>query len=205
MTVTEALVLFIVMLPLAAMPSASVALVVARSVSAGRRSGGFAALGIVAGDLVFVAVALLGVSALAGWLGAFFSVLKYCGGAYLIWFGWRLLTSKPSEELPRAKASGSSLAADFAAGLVLTLGDVKAILFYASLFPAVIDVTTIGVWDIALIAAITAFAVGGTKLVYVVFSSKLVEKLRKPVVSDTPRKLGGLLMMGCGAVLITKA
>lgn len=65
MSLLEALTLFLVMLPLAAMPSSSVALVVAKSVSSGRLSGSFSALGIVAGDLAFVAMALAGMSVLA--------------------------------------------------------------------------------------------------------------------------------------------
>jgi len=72
---------FVIMLALAAMPSASVALVVARSSSFGFRNGIATAIGIVAGDLIFVAIAILGMSALAVVMGSVFSVFKYIGGA----------------------------------------------------------------------------------------------------------------------------
>ena len=205
MSIIEALTLFLVMLPLAAMPSSSVALVVARSVSAGRVSGAISALGIVAGDLVFVAMALVGMSILAEWLGALFSVVKYCGGAYLIWLGFCLIRSKSSSAVLRTTNRGSSFVADFLVGLFLTLGDVKAILFYASLFPTLIDMNKIGLWDMSLIAAITVVTVGGVKLAYAVFASKIVENIRGRVTSEAPRKLGGALMIGCGSVLIAKA
>ncbi|MHB8916320.1 MAG: LysE family translocator [Thiobacillus sp.] len=201
----EALTLFLVMLALAAMPSSSVALVVARSVSAGRVSGAVSALGIVAGDLVFVAMALIGMSMLAEWLGAFFSVVKYCGGAYLIWLGFCLLKSKSSPTVQRTTHRMPLFAADFLAGLFLTLGDIKAILFYASLFPALVDMESIGLWDISLIMAITAVTVGSVKLAYAVFASKIVDKFRGRVSSEAPRKLGGALMIGCGSALIAKA
>ncbi len=205
MNIIEALTLFLVMLPLAAMPSSSVALVLAKSVSAGRASGAFTALGIVAGDLVFVAMALVGMSILAEWLGALFSVVKYCGGAYLIWLGFCLLRSKSSSAVQRTTIRASSFAADFLAGLFLTLGDVKAILFYASLFPTLVDMEKIGSWDISLIVAITAVTVGGVKLTYAVFASRIVENIRGRFASEAPRKLGGALMIGCGSVLIAKA
>ena len=205
MGLPEALTLLIVMLPLAAMPSASVALVVARSASAGRRSGAAAALGIVVGDLLFIAMALLGMTLLAGWLGTLFSLLKYAGGAYLIFLGISLLSSKPLLTIPRSAIPSTSLLTDFLAGLALTLGDIKAILFYASLFPILVDMENIGVTDIALITLITAVTVGGVKMVYVVLATHIVDRLRGGLASEVPRKLGGVLLIGCGSALIAKA
>lgn len=200
----EALSLMLVMLPLAAMPSASVALVVARSVGGGRVSGLFAVLGVVLGDVLFVAMALIGMSVLADWLGAFFSVIKYCAGGYLIWLGIGLLRCKPRVAVGGTRHRASSLAGDFLAGLFLTLGDVKAILFYASLFPALVDMEGLGAWEIVLLTGITVITVGGVKLVYALFASELVDKVRGAVASETPRRLGGVLMMGCGSALIVK-
>lgn len=84
MTWLGAVTLFLIMLTLAALPSASVALVVTRSATAGFANGVAVALGIVVGDLLFVALAILGLSLLAETMGAFFAILKYLGGAYLI-------------------------------------------------------------------------------------------------------------------------
>lgn len=205
MGLAESLTLLIVMLPLAAMPSASVALVVARSASAGRASGAAAASGIVAGDLLFIAMALLGMSLLAGWLGTMFSLVKYIGGAYLIFLGISLLRSKPLSTLQRRTTAMSSLLADFFAGLALTLGDIKAILFYASLFPMLVDMQHITLADTALITLITTITVGGVKMIYVLLATHIVDRLRDGLSSDMPRKFGGILMIGCGSALITKA
>ena len=201
----EVLTLFLVMLPLAAMPSSSVALVVARSVSSGRASGMVSALGIVTGDLIFVAMALVGMSALAEWLGALFSIAKYCGGIYLIWLGVGVLKSKSPFEIQCVATSKASYIADFFFFFFLTLGDFKAILFYASLFPTLIDMKQVGLGEAIAIGAITIVTVGGVKLAYAVFASRIVETLKHKVSSDLPRKLGGTLMIGCGSVLVTKA
>lgn len=204
MTTIEAFSLFSVMLLLAAMPSSSVALVVARSISAGRARGAWSALGIVVGDLMYVLCALLGLGVLAEWLGSLFVVIRYCGGAYLIWLGIRLIKSAPSEEIQPGSNLPFSPAADILAGLFLTLGDVKAILFYASLFPALVDMTLITPLDMCLVAVITATSVGGVKLTYVMLASKVVAQLRGKAASRVPRRLGGALMIGCGSVLVTK-
>jgi threonine/homoserine/homoserine lactone efflux protein len=163
------------------------------------------ALGIVAGDLIFVAMALVGMSVLAEWLGALFSIAKYCGGIYLIWLGVGILKSKSSLEFQSVATSKASYIADFLAGLLLTLGDFKAILFYASLFPALIDMKQVGLGGAVAIGAITIVTVGGVKITYAIFASRIVETLKHKVSSDLPRRLGGTLMIGCGSVLVTKA
>ena len=46
------------------------------------------------GDLVFLLAAIYGLSYIAEALGTFFVVVKYLGGAYLIWLGMRMLLSR---------------------------------------------------------------------------------------------------------------
>jgi len=148
------------MLVLAAIPSASVALVVTRSATLGVTNGIAVALGIILGDLVFVTLAILGMSFLAETMGSFFAVLRYAGGAYLIWLGVTLLRSKQQMELTREYSSKLSLAASFISGLFLTLGDIKAILFYASLFPAFVDMSSLSANDMIGIVIVTILGVG---------------------------------------------
>ncbi|WP_218140385.1 LysE family translocator, partial [Ectothiorhodospira marina] len=87
MSLLEILALFGAMAVLALVPSTSVALVVARSSSAGFSNGCAVTAGIVVGDLAFVFLAVLGMAALAEVVGSFFLILRYLAGAYLIWFG----------------------------------------------------------------------------------------------------------------------
>lgn len=204
MSIFETLTLFVLMLSLAALPSSSVALVVAKSVSSGRKSGAFVVAGIVTGDLLFVVMALTGMFVLAEQLGALFAVVKYVGGVYLIYLGVTLLRSHPPFSVNAASQARSAPASDFLAGLVLTLGDIKALFFYASLFPALIEPTQLGMGDVSLIIAITALTVGGVKLGYVIFAAKLAERVKSQL-SSAPQKVGGVLMIGCGSVLIAKA
>jgi threonine/homoserine/homoserine lactone efflux protein len=164
MSLVEIVLLFSAMAALALVPSASVALVVARSSSAGFSNGSAVAAGIVVGDLVFVFLAVLGMAALAELAGSFFLILRYLAGAYLIWFGISLMRSTSSFPVEDSGQAASKLSASFLSGLLLTLGDVKAIFFYVSLFPAFVDLATIGGLDIAIIAMVTVDAVGGVKL-----------------------------------------
>ncbi len=60
-------------------------------------------------------------------------------GAYLIYLGVGLIRSAKNAAPPIRSVSGLKLFGTFNAALLLTLGDLKAILFYASLFPVFIS------------------------------------------------------------------
>jgi threonine/homoserine/homoserine lactone efflux protein len=77
MSILDSISLFLIMATLAVIPSTSVALVVTRSATLGISNGVAVALGIVLGDLVFIFLAILGLSAVAEATGAFFVVIKY--------------------------------------------------------------------------------------------------------------------------------
>ena len=205
MTCLEAIALFLVMLPLAAMPSASVALVVTRSATSGVRNGVAVSTGIVLGDLVFVSMAMLGMSVLAETMGAFFATFKYLGGVYLVWLGFTLLRSKGQPISQPTRSGGSTLLTSLVSGLFLTLGDVKAILFYASLLPAFIDMTSLTAIDISMIVSITVIAVGGVKVVYAFAAHQIISRLQNQQVQKYTRLTAGSLMVGAGAYLATKA
>ena len=202
MNLFAALSFIIIMLALAALPSASVALVVTSSATQGIRNGVAAAIGIVAGDLVLIALVLLGLSVLAETMGIFFAILKYAGGAYLIWLGYSLLRANTgSDKLTQQGGPGSLFASAFA-GLMLTLGDLKAILFYASLFPSLFDLSELTETDIAFVVATTVFTVGGVKLIYALAARRLAVRVSSPKLHRSTRTLGGGMLVGMGAYLI---
>jgi threonine/homoserine/homoserine lactone efflux protein len=203
MALSDLIALFTILLVLAAMPSASVLLVVARSSVSGFRHGASVAAGIVCGDLLFASLALVGMSAVAELLGEFFLVIKYLAGLYLIWFGWSLLRS-PRISTPPPDVSRSPVG-DFVAGFVLTLGDAKAIFFYASLFPAFVDVGAPSASQFAAVLLVTVGSVGLTKLTYakIAASARLPKRLR--TYGSAVRKMTGGVVLGTGIFVITKS
>ena len=193
--------LIIVMLTLAAIPSASVALVVTRSATLGYKNGVAVAAGIVCGDLVFVVLAIMGLTVLAKTMGSLFAVFRYAGGAYLIWIGVGLLRSSALSVPEAVGKKSSKLAASFLAGLFLTLGDVKAILFYASLFPAFFDFGSFGTWDVVIIIAVTIVSVGGVKMLY---AWKIVSRMQSYSSRNRTKNVAGGVLVGAGAYVVAK-
>jgi threonine/homoserine/homoserine lactone efflux protein len=194
------------MVALAVIPSASVALVVARSVTLGVSNGLAVAVGIVLGDLVFIALALLGLSVVAEAMGSLFMLVKILGGLYLIWLGFSLVSKKGFTKIVANKADNNrSLATSFVAGFILTLGDIKAIIFYASLLPIFVNLSAIQASDIMALILITVFGVGGVKAIYAIISTKVAAYTQKTNVEVAARKTVGGIMIGAGGYLIVKA
>jgi len=203
MTIATAAALFAVMAALAALPSSSVAVVVLRSASLGIRSGIAAAFGIACADLVFVALAVAGMTALSEVMGSLFATLRYLGAIYLIWCGIGLIRGNAAASWHMPHRWGGS-GASFIAGFVLTLGDVKAILFYAALFPVFVDIPALGVRDLVAIAAITVVAVGGVKIAYAIVARSIAQKVGTLPVARPAQIACGGLMVGIGGYLVVK-
>ena len=101
----------------------------------------------------------------------------------------------------------STLLTSLASGFLLTIGDVKAILFYASLFPTFVDVASLFAVVVASIVIMTVSVVGGVKLSYALAAQRIVESLRTRQVQSQEqiRMAAGGILVGAGTYLIAKA
>ncbi|MFO8025198.1 LysE family translocator [Thiohalophilus sp.] len=171
MTPTDMTALFIALLILAAIPGLSVLAVTVRAVTHGFRHASATTLGIVVADVIFLVLAIFGLALLAEQLGDRFFLIKYLGVACLFWLGFILWRSR--NRFAAGEPTGKdSLVSSFLAGLLLTLGDQKAILFYLGFLPAFVDPGSISLTEVFQIMAITVVAVGGVKLAYAFVAAK---------------------------------
>jgi threonine/homoserine/homoserine lactone efflux protein len=202
LTLTGIATLFGSMVVLALVPGISVLTVTARAAASGFIHGAFTTAGIVTGDIVFIITAVLGLSVLADALGDLFVVVKYLGGAYLVWLGIKLWRAAPQQQIAETRAQ-DSLISSYLSGLFITLGDQKAILFYLGFFPAFLDLSAISLIDTCIIITITIVAVGGVKLAYAFTASRArlyTEAGSYRVINIT----AGSVLLAVGLFLITK-
>jgi threonine/homoserine/homoserine lactone efflux protein len=201
MTFSSIAALFGTMIVLAAVPSVSVLTVSARSAAYGIAHGVFTTLGILIGDIVYILLAIYGLSFLAE--SNLFVWFKYLGGAYLIWLGISLWRSHPKV----ADVEGikkSSLLSSFLTGLIITLADQKAILFYLVFFPAFVDLSTLTIWDTGIIIGITTIALGGAKLSYAFLTVKAGTMFNSSKANKGVNMAAGMVMIGVGVFLMAK-
>ena len=204
LTFSSIVALFGVMAVLAFIPSISVLAVSTRSAASGFTHGVFTAIGVVVGDIVFIILAIYGLSVLAELMGSRFVLVKYLGGAYLIWLGIALWRSKSKAEGVEGNTE-SSLLSSFLTGLLITLGDQKAILFYLGFFPAFVDLSRISYFDTSIIIVIATVAVGGAKLVYAYMADRASLFFKSSRANKGINIAAGSVMIGVGVFLIARA
>ncbi len=203
MTLAESFSLFAILLLLAAIPGASVVLVVSRSLTEGLANGVAVAFGIVCADVLFVLFAISGLTLIANSIGGWFLFIKLLAAVYLCWLGMGLLFStQSSNEHLEAPTFSATVSGSFAAGFLLTLGDAKAILFYASLLPAFIHVESPG-WSLTLnLITLVVIAVGSVKVAYAMLAQRLGQRLATGTGFLWLQKLSGLSMLGVTLFLL---
>jgi threonine/homoserine/homoserine lactone efflux protein len=204
LTAGNAAALFLVMTVLAAVPSVSVMAVVARSASGGFVHGALATLGIVVGDVLFILLAVFGLVLLVETMGEFFVLVQLAGAGYLFWLGvalWRAGAGNREEGGSRPTRGGGL--SSFMAGLLITLADQKAILFYLGFLPAFLDLAAVTAADTALLAVIAAVSVGGVKLVYAVASDRAGRRIGGRT-STLINRLAAAMLLSAGAILLAR-
>lgn len=141
-----ALILFAgALLVAAGSPGPSIAALVARVLANGHRDvlPFLAAMWI--GEAVWLTFAVWGLASIAAAFQPVFAAIKWAGVAYLLYLAWKMWHAPAEiagEQLP---ARGSS-AKMFAAGLAVTLGNPKIMVFYLALLPTIIDLGGLTVW-----------------------------------------------------------
>lgn len=206
MSIIDIITLSGIMIALAALPSASVALVITRSATLGVANGIAVTAGIILGDLVFILLAIYGLTVVAETMGSLFMIVKYLGATYLLWLGYTLINSKSTTTIAVDKiVKKQNLVTSFIAGFILTLGDIKAIIFYASLLPVFVNLSTLQASDVLIILSVMIVSLGSVKILYAFSAVKVVTFAANKKLNNISRKTAGGFMLGAGGYLIVKA
>ena len=116
-------------------------------INGGPRAGFWSTLGLMAGDAVWMVLALSGVAALAAAYPRAFDLLRYAGAAYLVWIGYTLI--RDSKQTMAAQKGGIVSTEQgrgawhwFREAALVSLANPKVIGFYVAFFPLFIDSAT---------------------------------------------------------------
>lgn len=132
-----------------ASPGPDFALVLKQSLSHGRRLAIWTSVGVGTAILLHVTYSLLGLGLLIRGSPIAFNTVKYAGAIYIAWLGVQSLRAKPRSEAAtgageRTSAAGGSAVARgaFATGFLTNALNIKAALFFISLFAMVVSPRT---------------------------------------------------------------
>ena len=124
----------------AATPGPDIAAIIARAVSGGFRGTLPLIGGIICGHVGWLMLALSGLAAVAAMLGPWFLVIKIAAAGYLVFLAWQLWRA-PVDDAGLAARGGTGSA--FASGLLVSLSNPKAMVFFSAVLPSVIDLSVL--------------------------------------------------------------
>lgn len=185
-------------------PGPSIAALVSRVIARGPRNVMPFLAAFWIGEIIWLAAALAGLNALAETFHTGFLILRYAGLAYMVWLAidmWRAPVSTEADAIPN---HGSDLAM-FGAGLALTLGNPKIMVFYLAILPTIFDVTALTLSHCALLAGITLVVIASTDLLWLGLAARARRFLKTPRAQKTVNRIGATTMFGAAGVIATRS
>ena len=134
--------------------------------------------GIALGDVTYLTIAVVGLAAIAKTFAGAFILIKFLGGAYLLYLAYMFWTSDVGLTKVQ-KEKGRTSAGSFLAGYFVTLGNPKAIVFYLALLPTVLDLNNVHFTEWAVLAVLTVLVIFIALAPYAVLASKAREMMKQ--------------------------
>ncbi|MEX2983990.1 LysE family translocator [Streptomyces sp. C36] len=120
---------------LIAVPGPNMVYIVTRAAAHGRRAGLLSALGVEAGTLAHVGLAVAGVAALLAASPVASGAIRWAGVGYLLWLGLRALRPRPAAAAPSVPIVPESAGRMFRDGVLVNLLNPKVGLFFLAFLP----------------------------------------------------------------------
>jgi threonine/homoserine/homoserine lactone efflux protein len=188
----------------AAIPGPGVTALVARALGSGFRSALAMSFGLVVGDLTYLTAVVLGLALVAQTFGTLFLVIKWLGVAYLAWLAWSFWKSGITPETVEARKGKGGLFASFLAGLTVTLGNPKTMIFYLALTPTLVDLRTITFADYAILAALTVVVLLVVLVPYLALAAKARWFLKTPRALKALNRTAAAFMAGAALAIASR-
>ncbi|MDP9478067.1 MAG: LysE family translocator [Actinomycetota bacterium] len=187
-------------------PGTGVVYTVSSSVGGGWRRGLFAAIGCTLGIVPHMLAAMLSLSGIMQAGSVVFEVVRYAGGAYLVFMGASMIRNAGALPLDDQNASIDRMAMVVRRGILLNVLNPKLTLFFFALLPQFLDASPglldpklIGLGGIFMLMTLAVFAVYA-------FASAAIRDLvlAAPVARRwTERSLGTLLIAFAAKLAVT--
>jgi threonine/homoserine/homoserine lactone efflux protein len=188
----------------AASPGPGVTALVARVIGRGLAGAGAFAAGLIVGDLVWLAVAILGLAVVAQTFHEAFAVIKYAGAAYLVYLAWRMWVAPVAARDIEADAHRDGRLRLFLAGLALTLGNPKVVAFYLALLPNLIDLPGVGLFGYVELAGIAVVILTTVFGAYAVAAARARALFRSPRAMRLLNRAGGTMLAGAAVAVANR-
>jgi len=200
MTVANLLVFALALVVAAGSPGPSVAALVARVLTRGFRDVLPFLAAMWLGEALWLTCAVAGLAVVARTLGLLFVAIKLIGVAYLLYLAYKMWfapTEVSNEELP----SGQSPWRLFGAGLAVTLGNPKIMVFYLALLPTIIDLNRVGTAAWIELTAVTLLVLMSVDLAWALLAVRARRLLTSRRAVKLANRTSATMMAGAAALI----
>jgi threonine/homoserine/homoserine lactone efflux protein len=152
------------------------------------------------GEALWLTCAVAGLAVVARTLGLVFVAIKFIGVAYLLYLAWKMWfapTQVSKEELP----SGQSPWRLFGAGLAVTLGNPKIMVFYLALLPTIIDLDRVGTAAWIELTAVTLLVLMSVDFAWALLAVRARRLLTSRRAVKLANRTSATMMAGAAAVI----
>jgi threonine/homoserine/homoserine lactone efflux protein len=184
---------------LLAIPGPTVLLIVSYALGHGRRPAAAIVAGVALGDLTAMTASMLGLGAVMAASAGLFTVLRWAGGAYLVWLGialWRAPVV-PAAEAAAAMARPWRM---FLHSYAVTALNPKSIVFFVAFVPQFLVHNAPFLPQMTLlVASFVALATLNATL-YALLATVARQRLRAVRVRRAMNRTGGTFLIGAGVL-----
>jgi threonine/homoserine/homoserine lactone efflux protein len=182
-----------------AIPGPTILLVISYALSHGRKSAGATVAGVALGDFTAMTASMLGLGALLAASAALFTVLKWVGGAYLIYLGIKLWRA-PVGEQADAQTNEAQPVRIFLHAYAVTALNPKSIIFFVAFLPQFLIsseplLPQMVLFEVTFLVLATINAAS-----YALIAAGARKTIRKPSIQRIVNRTGGGLLVGAGVL-----
>ena len=203
MTLSALLVFALALLVAAGSPGPSIAALVARVLTNGLRDVLPFLAAMWLGEVLWLTVAVTGLAVVAQTFHGLFLVLKVVGILYLLYLAWNMWFA-PAEPAGDALPSGQRPWRMFAAGLTVTLGNPKIMVFYLALLPTLIDLHRVGPVEWGQLVMVMLAVLAGIDLAWALLAARARRLLRSPRAVRLVNRTSASVMAGAAVAIAAK-
>jgi threonine/homoserine/homoserine lactone efflux protein len=157
-------------------PGPNMVYLLSRSLCQGRQAGVISLVGVVAGFLVHMFAAALGLTALFMAVPLAYEMLKWAGAAYLLFLAWQALRPGARSPFEARELPQDPPARLFVMGFLTNLLNPKIAVFYLSIFPQFVSPAHGSVFTQSIVLGFTQIAISfGFNLTIVLSAATLAD------------------------------
>lgn len=188
----------------AAAPGPGIAAIVARVLGRGPRGAVAFSAGLAFGDVIWLSFAIVGLATLAQTFHEVFLVIKWAGIAYLLYLAYKLWTAPAAPQDVTSDQPPESPLRLFFAGLAVTMGNPKVMVFYMALLPTLIDLTRITIIGYVELVTITLTILTVVLGIYVTLAARARRLFTSAKAVKALNRTTGTVMAGAAVAIASR-